>query len=932
MSVQLILYPQNYDGQFNAISNIAQEKLVDGINFNSINTSSSYDTSVSPPFVDVINNAYTNNLDTQNTWYRWRTTSTGTPTLPATIAGNLRLYSTTTNTTSGVYQRLSNLVVGQIYQVYLIYSTTGSPTGSLVFASYRNNVPVQTSFTSNNLASGVGFYIYNFTAQSTEDTILISLTNSVADDLDITNISILPLGVQPTFTNFHLEDGQVICDLYQHEDIPLTLSVDDFKNVAEKVQSYSKDFDLPATKRNNLIFNNIFDITRSDDGIIFNPYVKTKCVLKQDGFILFDGYLRLIDVTKDKQDEISYSVNLYSEVVALADILKNKTLNDLDLSELSHHYDKTSIKNSWADSTGLPLDNPLSTSSYAYDAAIGVNNTNVLKYPFVDWEHQILLANGSTGSNATLDFPELTSLEQVFRPFLNIKYLINKIFEDTLFTWSSNFFDTADFGKLFMDFNWGSDNATIKIATTEWGGVVPNSSPATATTSYTNLKLESFQNFISIVLPPNYNSTNNILTATTLNEIYSINYYYNLKNTSGSDADIECQWLHNTQQREYSSVITIPAGTTWIYSGNFQVIMQPTDTLQAQFKASAGSAIEQNVVPFPSFGSNVSFILSTENIVNGVILNSLRGELGQWEFLKGILTMFNIVSLPDKDNPLNIKFEPYSDVFMLNTTGQSLADRSIQHDWTDKVNVSEMQLTPLTDLNKKTLFKYEEDEDDYTFKVYKKSVGGYLYGSRVFDASSYTLLEGQDEIVASPFATTISKPLAPQFSDFITPAIFTANDEATEFEGFDNAPRILYNNGIHTLNGSVTYYIPAQNGLASENQDQFLQFSHLTDIPTISSTPTTQGTKDFNFGECQLINPIGASVPDNLFNLYWLPYYNELYNPNTRIMTLQVNLNAGDINMFKFNDRVMIKNRVFRVNKIEYKPNSLAKVEFILIP
>ena len=574
----------------------------------------------------------------------------------------------------------------------------------------------------------------------------------------------------------------------------------------------------------------------------------------------------------------------------------------------------------------------MSTSSYAYDAAIGVNNTNVLKYPFVDWEHQILLANGSTGSNATLDFPELTSLEQVFRPFLNIKYLINKIFEDTLFTWSSNFFDTADFGKLFMDFNWGSDNATIEIATTEWGGVVPNSSPATATTSYTNLKLESFQNFISIVLPPNYNSTNNILTATTLNEIYSINYYYNLKNTSGSDADIECQWLYNTTQLEYSGVVTIPAGTTWIYSGSFQVTMQPTDTLQAQFKASAGSAIEQNVVPFPSFGSNVSFILSTENIVDGVILNSLRGELGQWEFLKGILTMFNIVSLPDKDNPLNIKFEPYSDVFMLNTTGQSLADRSIQHDWTDKVNVSEMQLTPLTDLNKKTLFKYEEDEDDYTFKVYKKSVGGYLYGSRVFDASSYTLLEGQDEIVASPFATTISKPLAPQFSDFITPAIFTANDEATEFEGFDNAPRILYNNGIHTLNGSVTYYIPAQNGLASENQDQFLQFSHLTDIPTISSTPTTQGTKDFNFGECQLINPIGASVPDNLFNLYWLPYYNELYNPNTRIMTLQVNLNAGDINMFKFNDRVMIKNRVFRVNKIEYKPNSLAKVEFILIP
>ena len=70
----------------------------------------------------------------------------------------------------------------------------------------------------------------------------------------------------------------------------------------------------------------------------------------------------------------------------------------------------------------------------------------------------------------------------------------------------------------------------------------------------------------------------------------------------------------------------------------------------------------------------------------------------------------------------------------------------------------------------------------------------------------------------------------------------------------------------------------------------------------------------------------------NLFNLYWLPYYAELYNANTRIMTLKVNLSAADINTFKFNDKVMIKNRIFRVNKIDYKPNALATVEFILIP
>jgi hypothetical protein len=49
-------------------------------------------------------------------------------------------------------------------------------------------------------------------------------------------------------------------------------------------------------------------------------------------------------------------------------------------------------------------------------------------------------------------------------------------------------------------------------------------------------------------------------------------------------------------------------------------------------------------------------------------------------------------------------------------------------------------------------------------------------------------------------------------------------------------------------------------------------------------------------------------------------------------MNLKVNLNPSDINTFKMYDTVFIKNRTFRVNKIDYKPNDLATVEFILIP
>ena len=77
---------------------------------------------------------------------------------------------------------------------------------------------------------------------------------------------------------------------------------------------------------------------------------------------------------------------------------------------------------------------------------------------------------------------------------------------------------------------------------------------------------------------------------------------------------------------------------------------------------------------------------------------------------------------------------------------------------------------------------------------------------------------------------------------------------------------------------------------------------------------------------------MGAPPVNNLYSVYWQPYFDELYNPDTRLMTLKVNLSPTDIANFKFTEKVFIKNSLFRVNKIEYKPNDLAKVEFIRLP
>jgi hypothetical protein len=916
MSVQLILYPQTYEGQYNSISANANEFVVNGINFTNLSTSSSYDTALKGTRALVA--ALTNQPAVTNTWVRYRSTVAGTPALPTNTSNNVEFNSGAFSSRSGIYQKLSNLVIGQLYNITINVSTTG--TGLIVTNIYNGTSLV----TGQNFNATTSTITGTFTATSATNTLVVSYTNSLATNVTISNISVLPSGIQPSGAIQLLEDGQVILDLYEDENIPLTLSVDDFKNVAEKVQSYSKAFNLPATKRNNQIFENLFELTRSAQNFLtFNPYAKTKSVLKQDGFTLFEGYLRVLDI-QDKEGEISYNVNLYSEVISFADTLKDKTFSQLDFTELEHLYNKTNIKLSWNEST-TPI-------TYTNPGTSGFRNYyTTVKYPFVDWTHQILISDG-LGNNSTAGFPELTALEQAFRPFINIKYLIDRIFQDTEFTYESAFFNEVDFNRLYMDFNWGDARTPMVFNNT-----------TTATLSSTSYGIGTFNvNFLGIT-NSNFGYASGVFTAQADNQLYNVSCSIEFDITSVSyNTAVQVKWVANINGVDTiffpQTSPTIPA-IGWLYVTNFSVSLNVGDTLRCVF-----TVLGPDPVHTPNQTSPLTVVTSANETTDATLLGTLRGELGQWEFLKGIMTMFNLISSPDKSNPNNIIIEPYKDIFLPSITGTPnfFDDNSTQLDWTNKIDTTEIKLEVLTDLNKRTIFKFVEDDDDYAFNLYKTAVQGHLYGSQVFDASTTTgnlqsVLEGEEEIIAEPFAATVPKPYDTQFPDFITPSIYSYNADDGTSEGFENSPRIMYNNGIKSLAlgtfTSCTYYIPEQNGVSSENANAFLQFSHLTDIPTlISIPPDPDDTVDFHFGICQLIQPIGDATPNNLFNTYWAPYFNELYNPDTRTMTLKVNLTPGDINTFNFYDTVFIKNRLFRVNKIDYKPNELATVEFILIP
>ena len=896
MSVQLIVYPQNYEGQYSVYSTPFFTEYVSDYSFNIGALGTGFSGSAGN-----IGSAISN-LIPLNIWQQYNITGGSfTSANPATVSsGKITLDSSTSSgySLTGAYQLISNLTIGSSYvlNVERLAGTTG-----IVTLGHQGNWTVNGTMYKPlpffSLPNTVGTHTFTFTAIDTEQVFLLNYANNDNTNLEIGSVSIKEsVASAPTVDAF--SDGQVILDLYEESNIPLSLSVDNFKNVAEKSQSFTKAFKLPSTKRNNKIFSSLYDVTRSvkSDIYAFNPYKKTKAILKEDGYTIFDGYLRLIDIT-EKEEEVSYNVNLYSDTITLADTLKDKKFKDIDFTELNHTYDKANIKLSHYDNNGVVLTTALPTSSFAYKAALGTTKTDVIKYPFVKW-------NGSSYLNA--GNVVLQKLEDAFRPFINCKYLVDRIITEAGFTYNSDFLESTDFTKLFMDFNFG----VVEPTEIEIGKYKPyyitNPPGLSSTTSFQNIPIatQSFSTYLG------WDATNYKFVAPNDGTQYNVYYLAEIFGTGAKTV----RWVHKDGSGNLINEIDLQVLSGTIFQGSFSIILSSSDTLEFQFKSAGTSVIASN--NHTSIGVSLGGTIASTNQT----LKALRGDLGQWDFLKGLLNMFNLLVLQDKDNPANLIIEPYKSVFIDDTLSQYITHKT--HDWTSKVDVSEMKLTPLK-LKKRVLLDFVEESSDYAAGVYKNTTG-YKYGSKEIDASTFNLLEGETKVSAKPFASTFIKPIFDGFTTEMTIPVIYAGKEDGTFEGFNNKPRILYNNGRVTM-ASNTYYIPAQNGQTSENQDSFGQMSHLSEIPT------TATTKDYNFKTGQLIGSIGNTPVDNLYNEYWSPYYDELYNPDTKEVKLKVYLSPSEISDFNFYDKVRIKNALYRVNKIDYKPYEMSTVELILI-
>ena len=188
MSVQLIVYPQNYNGVFNAISGSSTELIVGGINFAGIDNTSTYETNSATPYVDVITNAFPLVV---NTWYRYRSNIIGTPAYPISNGPNVVLDSLGNGSTepTGIYQRIGPLVIGSTYKIVLKVASGGNAAnGSFLFKIF-DTVNPQGSVTTFSTATATTI-TKTFTATFSNMTIMCNFYSTAAEDFTISNISV----------------------------------------------------------------------------------------------------------------------------------------------------------------------------------------------------------------------------------------------------------------------------------------------------------------------------------------------------------------------------------------------------------------------------------------------------------------------------------------------------------------------------------------------------------------------------------------------------------------------------------------------------------------------------------------------------------------------------------------------------------------------
>lgn len=287
-------------------------------------------------------------------------------------------------------------------------------------------------------------------------------------------------------------------------------------------------------------------------------------------------------------------------------------------------------------------------------------------------------------------------------------------------------------------------------------------------------------------------------------------------------------------------------------------------------------------------------------------------------------------------------------------TRNSFFDNHTIIDWSDKIDISSGYTISQTNIQNKYLDFNYEDIDGYIYKPYKKKYGINIGGKKL--NTGYEFNNESKDLFENIQPSSISSRSFISFKSIIdwTGGMILPTEEQRvmiDCDNEDSSSSISMNNWyLRGDNIADDVYITDDSlYMLSTEKICYISDDYASTTPTIATNATqfpifttTINADDTKYGlffnvpneDYTYDNSIIGVGNNDIYNLFWKSYINELYNVQSKVVTAYVNLSNEDYLNFTFNKFVNIDNQLFIVNKItDFNPsnNQLTKVELIRI-
>jgi len=685
-------------------------------------------------------------------------------------------------------------------------------------------------------------------------------------------------------------------DLYEDDPIKITISAEDIIDIPRIDASFSRQFRIPATQNNSRFFKYWwtsgvvdFDVTKKVAGEIY-----------VDGLIYRTGQLRLeAAYVNEDTSQIDFEIVFLGETKDFASQVSEGFLRDLNLDEGFHDLSTATLPDTWRafGDPLLPLNGAyryiLAQRGYTYDGGV--------QYP----DHEISTETG--GGLKTFVNPTHPMWVTQFTPIIQVKYLIDKIFANTTYTYSSDsVFNELWFQDLYTD---GLPDASPEVTAQSLKFEANIGEPYEFPGGGTEILMADtvVSNDASAYNPSTY-----IFTSGSDSAAYAFASnvtMFDRRSDTGSAGRVDL----NLWRKEVGSPASIVA--TAFNTGT-------SGTPFSQYSVSVSLTYSNTVLPGTQFWVEIESSGQTEQpfLEEGVfecttapsqvaLSALLKDDVKQIDFFRSILTKFRLVMVPSKETTNEFIIKPWKDYVA----------KGDLFDWTYKLDYSrDVVLKPVFFSQSATInFTDQEDSDSNNYKFQDQE--DHVYGRFLFNSSNDLI--GETREVNTIFAPTPVDVIIGDTagSPFIIPS-FAAN--GTEVDPNHNhiqlipmrpKPRLLFWNGMKTTGGTTWYYDDAPGGAATSIS--MTTYPCATPYSDFLTTPTT-----LNLNWNIEADFVGEILGESVYTRYWNSYIQELYSSEARIMTAYFKIDAQDLRDLTFDDVIFIKDTYWRVQKIYDAP------------